>query len=259
MVQIFDEKGKQINSNKLKLLSNKGSEFFVYKYGKSVVKLYKDNYKLSHLSPEEMSFLSNLSTERILLPSNKLLDKNGSMIGYQMPLILGEKDLLMDIMQSFFEELYVLQDDIDLLCEYFVILRDINPDNTIYNGSLFLIDPGNYLINELEKVIYHIDVQKLSMEEKRKLLIEWNYKKINELIEMLLFMKNDAFDFYQKRQIVQFFIKIREDDNIIYDLDILKQYFNPNLCIADSIKKFVNEYIKDDPKEKALFLSLFKK
>ena len=259
MTQIFDENGKQINLNKLDLLSNKGSEFIVYKYEKDVVKLYKENYKLSHLSPEEMKFLSKLSTKRILVPSNKLLDQKGNMIGYQMPLILGERDLQMDSMQHLLQELCVLKNDIDLLCEYSVILMDINPGNTIYNGNLFLIDPGNYLINELDKVIFHVDVSKLSIEEKKKLLIGRNYQKINELIEVLLFINNDNFDFYQKRQIVQFFIKEREANNVIYNLDILKQYFDSNLRITDSIKKFVNEYIKDDPNEKALFLSLFKK
>ena len=117
-----------------------------------------------------------------------------------------------------------------------VILLDINANNMIFNGKLYLIDPGNYMVGK---------------DKSYNKVRQWNYDKINKLIDELLFSKK--FNLYQLRLIVQFFNKERENNHTNYNLDIIKKYFEPSLKIKDGISKFVRYNIKDDPKEKEFF------
>lgn len=259
MEQIFNENGYLLDMSKLELLSTRGSEFIVYRYFDSVIKIYKKDYKLSHLSLEELNSLKRIPTQRILLPSGMLWDNNGELIGYEMPYIAGEKSIEYDKVYAFFEELEVVKQDLDLLCVKSVILRDINLFNTIYNGNLYLIDPGSYLIGELNKIIFHLNLDLLTPEERQKLLIEWNYNKINALIDMLLFSRNPSIDPFLYRQIIQFFMRVKEENNLTYNLEALKMFFKEDLSIGDAINDFIKRYIKDDPGERKLFLSLYNK
>lgn len=259
MEQIFNENGYPLDMSKLELLSTKGSEFTVYRYFRMVIKIYKKDYPLSHLSLEELNILKRISTQRILLPSGVLWNINGELIGYEMPYISGEKSIECDSVYAFFEELEMLKKDLDLLCSKSIILRDIDLSNTIYNGKLYLIDPGNYLIGDLNKIIFHLNLDSLTPEERQKLLIEWNYNKINVLIDMLLFLSNPSIDPFRYRQIVQFLMRVREENNLFYNLEVLKMFFNQDLSIGEAIDSFIKKYIKDDPEERKLFLSLYNK
>lgn len=284
MEQIFTENGIPLDMNKLKFLSNQGSEFLVYKYFDLVIKIYKKDYQLSHLSLEELNVLKKLPTQRILLPRGTLKNGNSELVGYEMPYIAGEKNIEDASVRSFFEELKVLKQDLDLLCYHLIILRDINLSNTIYNGQLYLIDPGNYLIDEIDKIIFHINItnpsiveklnkiikeddyskvknliNSLSLEEKLNIVRTWNYDKMNKLIDMLLFSKRKNIDPFKYRQIVQFIMKEREKNDFIYSLEVLKMFFDVGLSIGDAIDNFIKSHIEDNPKERALFLALYHK
>jgi len=276
--QIFNEYGSPLDINKIELLSDQGSEFIVYKYLDLAIKIYRKEYKFSHLSLEELNMLKNILTQRILLPTGTIWNSTHKLIGYKMPLITGAKCIDYDSVPAFFEELKVLKHDLDLLSSNFIILRDINLSNTIYNGHINLIDSGNFLIDRLDQIILRTNiafpsieerlnriimegdyskvkilVDTLSIEEKQSILRGWNYNKVNELIDMLLFSKRSNIDPFKYRQIVQFIMKEREKNGFIYNLDVLKMFFNEDLCLGDAIYDFIEKYIKDDPKEKKLF------
>lgn len=284
MEQIFNEDGSLLDNNKIEFLSDKGSEFIVYKYFDLVIKIYKKDYQLSHLSLEELNVLKRISTQRILLPSGILKNGNNELVGYEMPLITGEKHMDYDRVPTFFEELEILRKDLELLCIHFIILRDINLSNTIYNGHIYLVDPGNYLVNELDQILFQTSItipsimeslkkialdgdyskvknliNSLSLEEKLNIVRTWNYDKINKLIDMLLFSKRKNIDPFKYRQIVQFILKERDKNGFIYNLDVLKMYLNQDLCIRDAINEFIKKYVHDNPEERKLFLSLYKK
>lgn len=284
MEEIHMENGSLLDINKLLFLTNKGSEFSVYKYSDLVVKIYKANYKLSHLSLEEFRILKNILTHRILLPTDFLFNNSDELIGYMMPYIAGKKSLLPDLVSNLFNELEILKEDLDLLSSNLIILRDINVENTIYNGHLYLIDSGNYMINQLEEIIFHVDIEDITLsnelykiasnneyyklkelvnsltrQEKEKIIKLWNYEKINKLINMLLFSKKENINPYTFRQIVQFIMSERKKNKFTYDLDVLKAYLNEDLTINDAIDEFIEKNIKDNPKEKELcksFLNL---
>ena len=282
MEEIYSEKGSLLDINKLSFLTNKGSEFSVYKYGDSAAKIYKDDYKLSHLSLEEFKILKNILTQRILFPTDFLFNNSDELIGYMMPYVDGEKNLLFDSARNLFNELDVLKEDLDLLSSNLIILRDINIENTIYNGHLYLIDPGNYLIDQLDKIIFSVDIEdkilsnelhkiainneyhklkelvdSLTAKEKEKLISTWNYEKINKLIHMMMFSRKENISPYTFRLIVQFIISERKKNNFVYDLDVLRMHLNKRLTINDAIDEFIEKNIKENPKEKELCKSLF--
>jgi len=284
IAQVFNEDGSPLDSNKIEFLSNRGSEFTVYKYLDSVIKIYKKDYKLSHLSLEELNTLKNILTQRILLPTGTLWNSNHELIGYKMPYIANEKDIGCTSLCDFFKELEILKQDLELLCNNLIILRDINLSNTIYNGHIYLIDSGNYLIDELDKIIFNINISdlliaeklnriitdgnyskvkiltdSLSLEEKKSLIRIWNYNKINGLIEMLLFSRKSDIDPFEYRQIVQFIMRERDKNGFIYSLDVLKMHFNKQQSIDDAIDSFIKRNIKDNSEERKLFLSLYNK
>ena len=108
MEEIHMQNGSLLDINKLLFLTNKGSEFNVYKYSDLVVKIYKANYKFSHLSLEEFRILKNILTQRILLPTDFLFNNSDELIGYMMPYIAGKKSLLPDLVSNLFNELIYL-------------------------------------------------------------------------------------------------------------------------------------------------------
>lgn len=278
MEQIFNQKGQSINMDELQLLSKSGGEVIVYKYLDNVIKLYKNNVERPHLSVKQIDFFSTLSPKRILLPTGSIFNDNQELIGYQMPYIGNERKLLNDKTQQLFAELDIIREDLKTIGDNSIVLFDINVPNTVYNGGLYLVDPGNYYINVLNfYIIYHTNNKKLleevekifltndfdrvdafiaslSQEDRNSLITEWNYAKINELINSLLF-NSAKIDFSIYRQIIKFIGQEKEKNNLNYTLDVLKMYFDENLSVEDSVDEFIRKYIKDDPEERKLLLT----
>lgn len=278
MERIFNQKGQSINMDELQLVSKGGGEVIVYKYLDTVIKLYKNNVERPHLSVKQIDFFSTLSPKRILLPTGSIFNDNQELIGYQMPYIGNERKLLNDKTRQFFAELEIIREDLKTIGDKSIVLFDINVPNTVYNGGLYLVDPGNYYINVLNfYIIYHTNNKKileevekifltndfdrvdafiasLSQEERNSLITEWNYAKINELINSLIF-NSAKIDFTIYRQIIKFIGQEKEKNNLNYNLDVLKMYFNENLSVEDSVDEFIRKYIKDDPEERKLLLT----
>lgn len=282
MEQLFNENGCPLNMSKLVFLSDQGSEFIVYKYMDLVIKIYKKDYKLTHLSLRDLNKLKSILTQRILLPTGTIWNELGELFGYDMLYISGERSIDEDSIDILFEELNILSQDLEVLSSNLVILRDINISNTIYNGRLFLVDPGNYLIDELDKIIFRVSItdsliserlrdmaikgdysqlgdliNSLSLKDKIALIREWNYNKINELIDMLLFLRKESIDSFMYRQIVQFIMREREKNGFIYSLDVLRMYFKRDLSVSTAVEDFIKTYINDNPEERRLYYSLY--
>lgn len=245
---------KDIEINKLELFSDNGSECMVYKYGDSALKFFRPNYEFSHFTIDDIFKLSIIPTKRILFPTNAIVNDQNDLIGYQMPLIKGQKDIQKELMKHIFEEMEILQNDMDLLDKNNIALYDINQSNSIYNGNLYLVDPGNYAIDDISIIKRQIDPFNLSKDNK-KLLREWNENKINQLFDMLLFSLNPQIDSYRFRLIVQFFIKEKEKRGVNYNLEVFKDYFDEKLPVKDSVDKFCKKHIKENPKEREWYLS----
>lgn len=257
MEVINNENKKIIDIELLELLSEKGSEMTVYNDENFVYKIFKKDYKFGHRSIDELNYLSSIKTSRILMPES-LIFNDDILIGYTMIYIKDEKDIHNDTMANLLNELMIIKQDIDILNKLCVRLIDINKSNIVYNGKLYLIDPGNYYINNINDLLIYYQNKEITEEEKQNIIINWNYNKINKLMHELLFMNNSDIDFYLLRKIIEFFETERKKDGSIYDISIYQKFFDKDLTVRESINKFVSNYIKVDEEEKKMILSLFK-
>lgn len=242
----------------MKLLSDIGTEFVVYADDNYVYKIFRKDYKLSHKTPQELEFLASLKTTRILMPSSLIMEDN-ELKGYKMPYIKGNMDILDTPMRELIDELHLIDEDIKLLSNSLVRLMDINKENTIFNGKLYLIDPGNYFINDIKALLPYIGNKEPTPEEKIELIEACNYDKLNKLLDELLFISNDEIDFYLLRKIIEFFDQERAKRRLKSNFGIFELYFDKSLTVRESINKFIKEYIKIDEKERQMILSLILK
>lgn len=185
-------------------------------------------------------------------------NENKKIIDIELLELLSEKDMHNDTMANLLNELMIIKQDIDILNKLCVRLIDINKSNIVYNGKLYLIDPGNYYINDVNDLLIYYQNREITEEEKQNFIINWNYNKLNKLMHELLFMNNSDIDFYLLRKIIEFFEIERKKDGLIYDAGIYQKYFDKDLTVREAIKKFVSNYIKVDEEEKKMVLSLFK-
>lgn len=245
---------QKIDLNNLELLSDKGSECVVYKYNNKAIKIFRKEYIFSHLTIEEIYYLSQIPTKRILFPIGSVLDNNHKVAGYTMHLITDEKNIQKESMKRIFYEMQIIQKDLNLLSKHNICLFDIGQSNCIYNGKLFLIDPGNYIINNMSNIKKQLDPLNLCSDNKL-LLKTWNENKINQLFDSLLFSQNANIDSYQHRLIVQFFQKEKDKKKINYNLDVFKEFFDENMTVENAVLNFMQKHIKEDEKERSWYLS----
>ncbi len=240
MKKIYDDENNLIAINKLEFLSDIGQECRVFKYNNDVIKIFKRDYKLEHISRKTIEYLKEIETKRILMPTGFIKDQDNNLIGYKMKYVSGNRIIDEDYVSDLFRELAIIKGDIETLSDKGVKLLDISKGNTIYNGGLYMVDPGNY---------------KIDMNIPNENIKAWNYDKINTLVDVLFF--SQKYNPYMFRQIVQFFMKEKKKKDIIYNLDILKQYLDPSLKIRNAIEEFISENIKENVEEKKLFEKIF--
>lgn len=254
-MEVISSENQRINTESLNILSGKGSEVIVYNDDDTVYKIFKKDYKLGHKSIEELSYFSSIKTARILMPRSLLFESN-ELVGYTMQYIKGNKNIFDARMEDIIKELNIVLKDIDILSRLDIRLMDINSENTIFNGKLYLIDPGNYYINNIKDLLFYFQNRELTNEEKQRLITHWNNDKLNKLMIELLFMNNNDIDFYLLRKIIEFFRNEREKNGLIRDIYIYQRYFDTTLTAKESINKFISNYIKVDEEEKKMILSL---
>ncbi len=121
----------------------------VYRYKNMALRIFKDGEKV--IDQETAEYLTNISTERILLPK-KLLFYNNAFKGYTMKLVSQKgsgKKLISTPTSNLINCVEMLERDIETLSQKKVLLNDINPGYTLYNGELYLVNPANYSTLEL--------------------------------------------------------------------------------------------------------------
>lgn len=129
---------------------DEGTEAEVYKFGNSVLKVYKPFCSKYRLSENDADTLTKINTQRILLPRELLRDPDTlEFKGYSTPFIKAcSRSALLNLkMEQFLGELEVLEDDMELLAIHGVDVADFILENMIYDGKIYFCDPGSYIIN----------------------------------------------------------------------------------------------------------------
>ncbi len=148
---------KNINvGKKIKLSSDSLSDVYMVNRG-IALRIYKDNIDKSLvLSKDDCEYLSNLRSDRILLPK-KLLYKNNNYCGYSFRLLNrspGKEKMISTDMEDFISDIEMLEEDIDLLSRKRVLLDGITPSNIVYSDGLYLTDASQFKVLDVEEFDY---------------------------------------------------------------------------------------------------------
>ena len=157
MIFYINDKEYNLKYDKLfKKYIGTGIESNIYKLDNKVLKIYKEICLKSRLREEDVKSLSQIKTNRILLPTDIIYDENHVFCGYTMKYINPcNKDEIINIkMTKLLYELKTIKNDLLLLKQNNVIIDDLHDNNFIYNKKIYLIDPGSFEIDNNKSEIY---------------------------------------------------------------------------------------------------------
>lgn len=140
----LDNKDIDISGKRLTKIGNGGTGD-VYKYRNHALKIFKSDKDIP-MDLETAEYLTNISTERILLPKN-LLFYNNTFRGYSYKLVSKKgsgKKIITIPKDELINNLRIIESDIETLSQKQVLLNGIDLSNTIFNGNLYLADPCKY-------------------------------------------------------------------------------------------------------------------
>lgn len=190
----LDEKDIKLTKKNLKKIGT-GRTGDVYKYKNSALKVFKKEND-TPIDYYTADYLTGISTNRILLPQ-KLLFFNNAFRGYTYKLVskkgTGNRMIMLPT-DELIEDVSIIEKDIENLSNKQVLLNGIEPDNTIFNGRLYLTDPTSYTMldimstEELEKLnkyqFHLLFIMLLTQELRKNNFSSRTITEIKELLEM---------------------------------------------------------------------------
>lgn len=171
-----------------------GFEGVVYLNKKSneAVKIFSKYNKLNIETAEKMT---QIHTKYILLPRRLVFDEFDNYAGYTTKYIETNKPMTSSTLVNYpiiyllylFSKLYK---EVDLISNHKLLLADLdNPDNYIYNGNFYLVDPGYYHFvgNSYESVL------EKNIDTINRFLLSYGLNYDNEEIEKFLKKLNNSY------------------------------------------------------------------
>lgn len=171
-----------------------GFEGVVYLNKKSneAVKIFS---KYNKLNIETADKMTQIHTKYILLPRRLVYDEFDNYAGYTTKYIETNKPMTSSTLVNYpiiyllylFSKLYK---EVDLISNHKLLLADLeNPDNYIYNGNFYLVDPGYYHFvgNSYESVL------EKNIDTINRFLLSYGLNYENEEIEKFLKKLNNSY------------------------------------------------------------------
>ena len=214
---------KDINLNEKKFTRiAQGKTGNVFKCNGSAIKVF-NNYAEDIIDLETAKYLTGIRTNRIILP-NKLLFYNNGFKGYSMKLVKKDprqRKIINCPTDELIRNVEIIEEDIKTLSDKKVLLNGINPENTTFNGKLYLTDPSKYRILDIE-----------STEELEKLN---NYQFYILLTNLIIKELNKSHISASTIQRMKELLSLKDDS--IYYIDYLEEILEDNSSIKTLIKK----------------------
>lgn len=214
MVFYINNKEYDTEDLNVRLISNSGNEGEVYQVGDRAAKIYGSFCLKDRLGPIAVDILSEIETDRILMPKEKITSETGRFLGYtteyKEPFDMDTYFRFLKI-KDYLEELKKYEQDLEKLEEYNVMIADLSLDNIVISNGIYTVDTGSFELNEyssnkvksynkyeledlfIERILgYHLkvrdDVYKLSellyKKEKLSTMVERNIDDENDTIEI---------------------------------------------------------------------------
>lgn len=198
---------------------SEGTEGIVYRYKENALKIYKEFSVKSRLDESTAKELTLIRTNRILLPRKLLHNISSKFVGYSTMFLdkYSPKYISNMKMEDFNKEISLLCKDSDILASNHVDIEDLNSDNMIYDGSIYICDPGSYKIRNNDSVS-HIS------KHNRQVMIEF-------LVDSILKQSSKLNKREKKNLENHFFI----DDCLIEDM--LCEEAEPNETVGNYVKR----------------------
>lgn len=188
---------KKINIKNLRFLGS-GCEGEVFKWKNYALKIkYNDTIGLSY---DDCHYMRNIATSNILMPKG-IFYSNNRYSGYTTRYISHISNFnLIDVPKDYLINniLIPIEEDLRILSNRKVTLSDLTLSNTIKNDSLYLIDPGSYVVL---KDLSSESINSINLEELRdylNTLINQELKKYKLNYEI---GECDSFSYYIKNEI----------------------------------------------------------
>lgn len=214
---------KDINLNEKKFTKiAQGKTGNIFKCNGYAIKVF-NNYAEDIIDLETAKYLTGIRTNRIILP-NKLLFYNNGFKGYSMKLVKKDprqRKIINCPTDELIRNVEIIEEDIKILSDKKVLLNGINPENTTFNGKLYLTDPSKYRILDIE-----------STEELEKLN---NYQFYILLTNLIIKELNKSHISASTIQRMKELLSLKDDS--IYYSDYLGEILEDNSSIKTLIKK----------------------
>jgi len=165
----------------------------VYRFRNYALRIFQDGEKV--IDEDTARYLTTITTDRIILPRKLLFYKN-SFAGYTMKLVSqkgSSKKIITTPKYEFIDSIEVLEDDIKELSKKKVLLNDIVPQYTLYNGELYLVNPSKYSIldansNSIERInkfqLHQLITELISRELNKQNCPQYAIKHLKELMRL---------------------------------------------------------------------------
>lgn len=165
----------------------------VYRFRNYALRVFQTGEKV--IDEDTARYLTTISTDRILLPKKLLFYKN-SFAGYTMKLVSQKgagKKIIATPKDEFIDSIEVLEDDIKELSKKKVLLNDIVPQYSLYNGELYLVNPAKYSIfeadaNSIERInkfqLHQLITELIAMELKKQNFSQPCIKHLKEIMNL---------------------------------------------------------------------------
>lgn len=153
----------------------KGIEGKVYVDEEYAVKLFHSETS-SIIEEKSAIHMTNINTERFLLPQKLIYNRNDQFIGYKTKLMLSEdKNQIFYLpKKDLIDNFDVLIKELTRLAEQSVVIDDNSFDNMSYNKKkIYFIDPGAYFYDESDSMMFYGRFRS-------------NYEALNDFLEELL-------------------------------------------------------------------------
>lgn len=140
----LDDKEVKIQKKKLTRLGN-GNSGHTYKFQNMALKIF-DVPEESSEALETIKYLKGISTDRILLPK-QILYYNDKYIGFSRKLLSKKgsgKRIITEPKEDFIADVELIENDNRILSRKKILLDGISPENTHFDGNLYLTDPTKY-------------------------------------------------------------------------------------------------------------------
>jgi len=222
MVFFIDEKKYEYDNEEMsmRLLSTEGTEGNVYQIGDRAVKIYRPFCLKNRLDENTVDYLKTIETKRILLPREKVTDKNGMFCGYTTEYVRPvNRELLTKLkMKKLLEEIKLFEQDTDILTEKNVSIADLTYNNIEYSDGIYFCDPGSFELEDednrfnrfincdLVREFFIKDIickySKINKKLQKELMDKFSYDiYLSEMIESTDFDENETMSQYVKKMI----------------------------------------------------------